>query len=173
LAVAARGACHNRSSAYEIDFSDRLDPAADVAARARAAAEAEDRAAVLDSLTLCKFLRHAFDDLYAENADLLTRITGEPFIADDLAGAGERITAVKKRFNERQGWTRALDTLPPRLLVADPAAPSRIDRHWLNHAVDAYYVARGWTADGRIPPDRWAALGLAALAPPTAGADET
>ncbi|HET7091908.1 MAG TPA: aldehyde ferredoxin oxidoreductase family protein, partial [Thermomicrobiales bacterium] len=98
LAVAARGACHNRSSAYEVDFSDRLDPEAEIAARARAAADAEDRAAVLDSLTLCKFLRHAFDDLYAENADLLTRITGEPFAADDLARIGERIATVKKRF---------------------------------------------------------------------------
>jgi aldehyde:ferredoxin oxidoreductase len=29
LAVATRGACHNRSSAYEADFSDALDPNAE------------------------------------------------------------------------------------------------------------------------------------------------
>ncbi len=165
LAVAARGACHNRSSAYEVDFSDRLEPASEMAARAQAAAEAEDRAAVLDSLTLCKFLRHAFDDLYAENADLLTRITGEPFSGDDLARSGERIANVKKRFNERQAWTRALDALPPRLLASDANAPSRIDRNWLERAIDAYYAARGWDAAGRIPPDRWTALGLPDAAP--------
>jgi aldehyde:ferredoxin oxidoreductase len=151
LAVAARGACHNRSSAYEVDLSDRLDAEADARQRAMAAAVAEDQAALLDSLTLCKFLRHALDDVHEESAALHRAVTGLPTTADDLRAAGARITEVKKRFNLAQGWTRALDTLPPRLLQGDGDAP-HIDPVWLARQIDAYYAVRGWDAEGR-PPD--------------------
>ncbi|MBX6343343.1 MAG: aldehyde ferredoxin oxidoreductase C-terminal domain-containing protein, partial [Thermomicrobiaceae bacterium] len=159
LAVATRGACHNRSSAYDVDFSDQLDPAAEALARARAAAEAEDQAALLDSLTLCKFLRHAFDDLHAEAATLFTLVTGVPTTADDLRRAGERINHVKKLFNIREGWTRADDTLPPRVLEGDAV----LTRARLDALIDAYYQVRGWDAAGRIPATRLAELGLDAL----------
>ncbi len=148
LAVAARGACHNRSSAYEVDLSDRLDPEADARERAAAAAAAEDQAALLDSLTLCKFLRHALNDVHEESAALHRAVTGLPTGADDLHAAGARINAVKKRFNLAQGWTRALDTLPPRLLQSDGEGP-HIDPTWLERQIDTYYAVRGWDGEGR------------------------
>ena len=148
LAVAARGACHNRSSAYDVDLSDRLDPAADARARAEAAAGAEDQAALLDSLTLCKFLRHAIGDVHEEGAALHRAVTGLPTTADDLHAAGARITEVKKRFNMVQGWTRALDTLPPRLLEANGATEG-ITPDWLWRQINAYYAVRGWDESGR------------------------
>ncbi|MGH2532267.1 MAG: aldehyde ferredoxin oxidoreductase family protein [Thermomicrobiales bacterium] len=159
LAVGTRGACHNRSSAYEVDFSDRLDADAAATARAEAAAAAEDQAAVLDSLTICKFLRHAFDDLYGEAAELHAHVTGLPTTGDDLRRAGERITTIKKQFNIRQGWTRADDTLPPRVLDGD----GLLNHDWLNRMVDAYYRVRGWDADGAIPADHLTRIGLADL----------
>ncbi|HEV8634397.1 MAG TPA: aldehyde ferredoxin oxidoreductase family protein [Chloroflexota bacterium] len=137
LAVGARGACHNRSTAYEVDFSDRLDPNADALTRARAAAAAEDQAAVLDSLTICKFLRHCFDDLFGEAAALHEMVTG---VRIDLRQAGARIVDLKKRFNVREGWTRADDRLPDRLF--DPAR--------LDELVGAYYQVRGWRPDGTV-----------------------
>ena len=140
LAVAARGACHNRSTAYEVDFSDRLGPDADAHARASAAAAAEDQAAVLDSLTVCKFLRHCFDDLFGETAALYLMVTG---VCIDLRRAGAGIVELKKRFNIRQGWTRADDRLPERLF--DPAR--------LDELVSAYYAVRGWRADGTPPEE--------------------
>jgi len=174
LAVAARGACHNRSSAYEVDLSDRLDPGAEAAARAEAAAAAEDQAAILDSLTLCKFLRHTFADLPAEAAALHAQVTGLPTTADDLRRAGERITTVKKLFNLRQGWTRADDTLPPRVLVDDGETPTALSRPWLDRMIDAYYQTRGWDEAGRVPPAHLERTGLADLvevaAPVGAGA---
>ncbi|MDI3341894.1 MAG: aldehyde ferredoxin oxidoreductase family protein [Sphaerobacter sp.] len=159
LAVATRGACHNRSSAYEVDFSDRLAPEAEAQARARAAAAAEDQAAVLDSLTICKFLRHCFDDLYAEAAELYRLVTGVPTSGDELRLAGERINNLKKLFNIREGWTRADDWLPDRVLGGEAGiTPER-----LTALIDAYYRVRGWDADGRIPADHLARLGLADL----------
>ena len=103
LAVSPRGACHNRSAAYEADFSGAVDRFAAEIGRGRIAAEAEDLAAVLDSLIVCKFIRKCFDDLYAEAAELYEIVTGRPTSGDDLRLAGERITTLKKLFNVRVG----------------------------------------------------------------------
>lgn len=168
FAVSTRGACHNRSSAYEVDFSDELDPSAETMAWARATARAEDRAAVLDSLTLCKFLRHCFDDFFADAAELFQLVTGRAMSAAELQVAGERINTLKKWFNLRQGWTRADDTLPPRLL-AEPATEGALTRPELDTLIQAYYRVRGWDEDGRIPPERLRTLGLAELLSPVVG----
>ena len=61
LAVNARGADHNRSGAYEADLSGRPRPPRRRRAAVAAAIETEDRAAVMDSLILCKFLRGVFE----------------------------------------------------------------------------------------------------------------
>src|SRR6202020_2680787 len=69
LAVGTRGADHNRSGAYEADFSPRTDRRHGDARSAHLAIETEDRAAVLDCLILCKFLRGVFTALAAEAAE--------------------------------------------------------------------------------------------------------
>src|SRR5205085_6172476 len=68
FAVGSRGADHNRSGAYEVDFSDRTDRFEGGPEAARLAVETEDRAALMDSLILCKFLRGIFADLFEETA---------------------------------------------------------------------------------------------------------
>jgi len=135
LAVATRGACHNRSSAYDIDLSGALAPDAEIAARVAAAIDAEDQAALMDSLTLCKFLRRCFDDLPTEAAILHHLVTGLPTAPETLLAAGAKINADKHAFNRANGWTRDLDTLPPDLAVPH-----------LSAMVDAYHRARGWEA---------------------------
>ena len=50
LAVSPRGACHNRSGAYEADFSGAIDRFKADPSRGRLVSESEDFAAVLDSL---------------------------------------------------------------------------------------------------------------------------
>ncbi len=151
LAVAARGACHNRSSAYQVDLSDQLGPEADALARAQAAAAAEDQAALLDSLTLCKFLRHALQDIHEESAALHAAVTGLPTTAEDLKRAAGEINQIKKQVNLAHGWTRADDTLPLRLLQDAGDGPP-IDPTWLDRQIRAYYGVRGWDAEGRPQP---------------------
>ena len=155
LAVSTRGACHNRSSAYEADFSAKVDRLAVDDKRGRIAAEGEDFSAVLDSLIWCKFLRKAFDDLYEESAEIYTHITGWDMSADDLRLAGERINNLKKQFNIREGWRRADDTLPLRVfqeaLPTGVAAGVGLDKQDLDMMIQGYYRARGWRKDGTIP----------------------
>ena len=67
LAVNARGADHNRSGAYEADLSGELDRLDGGVAHVAAAIETEDRAAAMDSLILCKFLRGVFERARGRN----------------------------------------------------------------------------------------------------------
>ena len=168
LATTPRGACHNRSSAYEADFSDRVDRLTVDETRGRIAADSEDFEAVLDSLIWCKFLRKAFHDFYEESAQVFTMVTGWEMTADDLRKCGERITNLKKLFNIREGWSRADDTLPQRTLEeplpTGVAAGVGLTRQELDYMIAGYYLARGWADDGMIPGDKLAELGLGELA---------
>ncbi len=156
FAITPRGACHNRTSAYEVDFSEH---AGDDRERiAVATARSEERAAVLDALPLCKFLRHCFDDFFGEAAELVRLVTGLPCDASDLRATGERIVTLKKVFNLRQGWTRSDDTLPERLLGPDGLDPAELEA-----LITAYYRIRGWTPDGLVPSTRLRELGIDAL----------
>ena len=173
LAVTPRGACHNRSSAYEADFSDRVDRLTVDARRGLIAAESEDFSAVLDSLIWCKFLRKAFHDFYQESAQVYTMITGWEMSPDDLKRAGERINNLKKLFNIREGWSRGDDTLPPRVLQeklpTGVAAGVGLTQEELDYMIAGYYRAREWTEGGLIPESKMAELGLLELLPELAG----
>jgi aldehyde:ferredoxin oxidoreductase len=168
FAVGSRGADHNRSGAYEVDFSARADRLHGAPAAAPLAVETEDRAALMDSLILCKFLRGVFTDLFAEGADLLARVTGWDVNADELHATARRIVTAKKLYNLREGWTTAEDTLPARFLSdglpAGASAGAVLPRARLQEMVRAYYAARGWDEQGHVPRGLIEALQLTDLA---------
>ena len=126
FAVGARGADHNRSGAYEVDFSDKVDRRHVTLDAVRYAIETEDKAALMDSLIICKFLRGVFEDFYAEAADMLQRVTGWDATADELRETARRIVGTKRQFNLLAGWTLDEDTLPERFLDTPlPSDPTR------------------------------------------------
>jgi aldehyde:ferredoxin oxidoreductase len=167
LAVSPRGACHNRSGAYEIDFSGDIDRFTTDARRGALVAASEDFATVLDSLIICKFLRKCFTDFYAEAAELLTHVTAWTYSKDELCRAGERIHTLKKLFNIREGWQPEDDWLPARLLAE--ALPTGVGRGAtltaveLSEMIQNYYQARGWDYRGFVPEVKLRELGLAEL----------
>jgi aldehyde:ferredoxin oxidoreductase len=158
FAVGTRGADHNRSGAYEVDFSAAADRLRGSEESARLAVETEDRAALIDSLILCKFLRGVFADLWAESAGLLQKVTGWDVTADELRADARRVVTAKKLFNVREGWTPAEDTLPRRFLheglPAGTAPGATLPAERLRAMVTAYNLARGWTPDGRVPREQ-------------------
>jgi aldehyde:ferredoxin oxidoreductase len=153
FAVGTRGADHNRSGAYEVDFSDAVDRRAVGPESVALAIETENKAALMDSLILCKFLRGVFSDFYAEAAEMLRLVTGWHITAQELRGTAAQIVTSKKRFNLRAGWTPAEDTLPHRILhqplPEDSRAQLSPDR--LAALVAAYNTARGWSPEGWLP----------------------
>lgn len=146
FAVNARGADHNRSGAYEVDFSDNVDRRNVTVDAVRYAIETEDKAALMDSLIICKFLRGVFEDFYAEAAEMLHLVTGWNTSASELRQTAKRIVHAKRKFNLLAGWTPAEDTLPERFLQSslpnDPAAT--LSREQLSAVVTEYHRQRGW-----------------------------
>ncbi|MGH7826765.1 MAG: aldehyde ferredoxin oxidoreductase family protein [Candidatus Binatia bacterium] len=164
LAVSPRGACHNRSGAYEADFSGEVDRLSVDSSRGALVAASEDFAAVLDSLIICKFLRKCFTDFYAEAASLLTKVTGWPCPDTELRRIGERVHTLKKLFNLREGWQPEDDWLPPRVLTEPlPTGVAKgvgLTAAELRGMIHSYYQARGWDENGFVPEDKLRALGL-------------
>jgi aldehyde:ferredoxin oxidoreductase len=152
FAVGARGADHNRSGAYEADFSGKVDRLHAGPEAARHAIATEDRAAVMDSLILCKFLRGAIADFYGESAAMLRAVTGADLDAAELARAADRIVLLKKCVNVREGWTAAEDTLPARFfdepLPSGVSRGARLSREQLGAMIRAYWAERGYDSVG-------------------------
>jgi aldehyde:ferredoxin oxidoreductase len=152
FAVGSRGADHNRSGAYELDFSERADRYHGTPEAARLAVETEDRAALMDSLILCKFLRGVLTDFWGECSQMLNLVTGWQTTPEQLQQTAKRIVTMKKLINIRWGWTKAEDTLPSRFLSEDlPAGLSpgaTLPRERLETMIQAYYKERGWDGEG-------------------------
>ena len=146
FAVGARGADHNRSGAYEADFSDKVDRRHATLDSVRHAIDAEDRAALMDSLIVCKFLRGVFEDFHAETAAMLRSVTGWDVTADELRETAVRIVAAKRQFNLLAGWTPAEDTLPQRFFDAPLPndARAQLSHERLDALVAEYHRQRGW-----------------------------
>ena len=146
FAVGARGADHNRSGAYEVDFSEKVDRRHVTLDAVRHAIDTEDKAALMDSLIICKFLRGVFVDFHAEAAEILRSVTGWDVSADELRETAKRIIAAKQQFNLLAGWMLEEDTLPDRFLNTplpnDPEAT--LSREMLGALVAEYHRQRGW-----------------------------
>lgn len=164
LAVGTRGACHNRSLAYEPDMKGQVDRLKAEKGRGQIAMEYEDLAAVLDSLMFCKFIRGCFNDFHEEAVEFYRLATGLDLTVEELKQVGERVCNLKKYFNIREGWSKKDDWLPARILeepLPDGSGQgTTLTPEELRLMIDDYYEARGWTEDGLIPPEKLAELGL-------------
>jgi aldehyde:ferredoxin oxidoreductase len=165
LAVNARGADHNRSGAYEADLSGDLERLDGGDAHVAAAIETEDRAAVMDSMILCKFLRGVFTDPFGEWAELLSGVTGWDVSGPELHETARRIVMAKRVYNIREGWQPDDDWLPERLLNEPITLPSgreaRLTPARLRAMIDSYYKVRGLDSEGRPGPEIAVGLRLA------------
>jgi aldehyde:ferredoxin oxidoreductase len=164
LAVSPRGACHNRSGAYEADFSGEVDRLHGDSGRGIVVAASEDFAAVLDSLIICKFLRKCFSEFYTDAAELLEHVTGWAYTGDELRLAGERIHTLKKLFNIRERWQPEDDWLPRRLLSEKLSTGVTtgvgLSPDELREMVRGYYQARQWDENGFVPEWKLKELGI-------------
>ena len=167
MAVNPRGADHNRSGAYEADLAGGHDRLAGGAAHAAAAIVTEDRAAIMDSLVLCKFLRGVFADPFPEWAALLGAVTGWDVDGTELERTAVRIVLAKRLFNLREGWTSEEDWLPERFLTEtlelDSGRIAALTPERLHTMIDAYYDGRGLDGDGLPDAEQLKALSLDVL----------
>jgi len=106
---------------------------------------------------MCVFLLDmAVPHMATENtAALMEAVTGLTYTPQEVAAVGERINNLAKAFNVREGFSRADDTLPQRLMTEALKAGSSkghlISQHDLDQMLDEYYTARGWDPATGIP----------------------
>lgn len=125
------------------------------------------RTAVTDAPTMCGFIFDmAVIGIAAQNtADLMEAVTGVSYSTDDILKVGERINNLARAFNVREGFTRADDTLPDRLMdepiSGGVSKGHSITRDELTQMLDEYYMARGWNVETGAPtPEKLSELGL-------------
>jgi aldehyde:ferredoxin oxidoreductase len=115
------------------------------------------QAATCDCAPMCKFLLDmAVPAIACQNtADLMGAITGLSLTAGDVMKVGERLTNLAKAFNVREGFTRADDTLPERLMTeplkGGASKGQLISREDLDKMLDEYYAERGWDVKTGVP----------------------
>jgi aldehyde:ferredoxin oxidoreductase len=80
---------------------------------------------------------------------------GEQYTIEELALIGERIWNMEREFNNRAGFTKADDSLPPRLTSVEGAAktgPAKGRFNELATMLPLYYEARGWDSPKAARP---------------------
>ena len=129
------------------------------------------RAATCDCATMCAFiLDTALPATGAQNtAALMEAVTWLTFTPDEVQKVGERLNNVAKAFNVREGFTRADDTFPERLMTeplkAGASKGQVISKDDLKQMLDEYYAARGWDVKTGSPTRaKFVELGLAYVA---------
>ena len=129
------------------------------------------RTAVTDAPTMCGFIFDmALVHMAAENISaLMEGVTGQIYTPDEVLQVGERINNLARAFNVREGFTRADDTLPERLLT-EPLKGGASKGHFISKdelkmMLDEYYEARGWDLQTGAPTkEKLNELGLAYVA---------
>src|SRR5512143_2773493 len=164
-ATSNRGACHMRGNmlGLEVLGLPKLIDRFQVQGKSGYVILHQNTAAAIDSLVICKFTHMGVAEEYF--ARVLSSVTGVPYATGDLIKAGERTYNLERLYNIREGFTRADDTLPSRLLnEAVPAGPSKGWVNQLEPMLVEYYRARGWDQNGVPQAKKLADLQLAELA---------
>lgn len=160
-ATSNRGGCHMRGYMIMPEilghpvFLDRFA----TAGKPEIVALFQDIAAVVDSAILCRFLQFAMG--ISSFSEMLRTVTGLDYSDEELLAAGRRIYTLERLFNNRAGFTRADDTLPPRFFQEEfQTGSSRHRVVRLEEMLDRYYAVRGWDEQGIPTAATRAELGL-------------
>lgn len=163
-ATSPRGACHNKSDYFFVDWG-QADPSLGLdfmdqragAEKAVNVVRHQNWRSVTDSLIMCLFSNIAPEMVI----ELINAACGIDFSMEDLMLCGERGWNLKRVINHRLGLTRQNDTLPKALLepLSDGSSAGFIPD--LPAMLAEYYTARGWDeSTGKPTIEKLAALGL-------------
>ena len=89
---------------------------------------------------------------------LRCQLTGRQWTADEMGEVGRRVLNIGRAFNQREGFNRAHDTIPKRLVKdalggEGPAAGQKIPQEAFEDMLDQYYEVMGWDKNGMMPEE--------------------
>lgn len=161
-ATTNRGGCHVRGymTAPEIlGIPEKIDNLA-IEGKAGWVKIFQDLTAAVDASGMCLFVTLGLIGA-AEIAEQIKTATGIDYTAEEILAAGERIWNLERLFNLKNGFTKADDTLPSRLLKdAMKFGPNKGQVCKLDVMLPEYYQARGWDKNGVPTKEKLAELSL-------------
>jgi aldehyde:ferredoxin oxidoreductase len=174
-ATAYTGADHNRGYAFQEIFGIPVPYAVDrfaVEGKGKLTKWNQDvRMVTCDCATMCAFLLDMAVPHMAINntANLMEAVTGVSYTPDEIQKVGERLNNLARAFNVREGFTRADDRLPERLMtepLKDGASKGHyISKRDLEQMLNEYYAERGWDIETGMPTrGKLVELGLESVA---------
>ncbi|HHW56011.1 MAG TPA: aldehyde ferredoxin oxidoreductase family protein [Firmicutes bacterium] len=160
-ATSNRGGCHVRgymTSVEVLGIPEKLDPLV-TDEKAGWLKIFQDLTAVVDSTGICLFTTFAIG--LPEVANMLRAAVGWTTSDEEILQIGERIWNLERLFNLRAGFTKADDTLPPRLMEEPlPSGPAKGKVNELEVMLKEYYQVRGWNEEGVPTEEKMAELSL-------------
>ena len=115
------------------------------------------KTSTMDCAPMCGFLLDmAVPPTACQNtASLMEALTGLSFTPKVVMEVGQRVNNLARVFNVREGFTRADDTLPERLMTeplkAGASKGQLISKADLDTMLDEYYSLRGWDVKTGTP----------------------
>jgi len=163
-ATSPRGACHNQSDYFSVDWghtNDRLGieyfERHAQAEKAANVARHQDWRTVFNAVVMCIFANVEPD----EQVQLINAACGLEWSVEDMVKAGERAWNLKRAINNRLGLNAQNDKLPKELMTPMPDGGSAGFVPNLEGMLFAYYQHRGWDEKtGRPLRGRLIKLGL-------------
>ena len=153
-AVSDRGACHMRAYAPNEEVFAASIPPYTPEGKGQMVYNLGEFNAIKFSLCICDFWGTISYDIMAE---LLTLVTGREWTAEEMGEVGRRVLNIGRAFNQREGFNRAHDTVPKRVvkdaLKSGPAAGQVIPPEAFEDMLNQYYEVMGWNEDGTMPEE--------------------
>ncbi len=150
-AVSPRGACHRRAWPPAKEILGGVPPYT-IEGKGEMIRDLYRENCIFHSLLVCdmpaKFIPLSLDDY----ACYYEAVTGAEISLEDFRAMAGRTETLIRMFNNREGFTRADDTLPDRTLNEPlPDGPGRgqcIGQENLDRMIDDFYASQGWDAHG-------------------------
>lgn len=143
-ATSARGACHLRGTFYKAELSNQIHPDT-IEGKAELMIDYEDRAALFDTLILCRFFRDFIPWEHLET--IIHGTTGIHLNQTQLRQIANRITEMTRYFNHREGIGKSHDCLPPYILNNKNEQGRSISPAELNTMISEYNTIRSNQAE--------------------------
>ena len=161
FATSNRGGCHVRgymTSPEILGLPQKLDPLV-TTDKPQWLIIFQDLTSVVDSIGICLFTTFAIG--LPEISQMIRTAIGCDCSDEEILRAGERIWNLEKLFNIKAGFTKADDTLPPRLLTEPlPEGPAKGRVVELDIMLNEYYSLRGWDTEGNPTEDKLKELSI-------------
>jgi aldehyde:ferredoxin oxidoreductase len=130
----------------------------------------QDIFTIIDAAGLCVFvaIRYTLDTpngyVPTRLTEMVKQATGAGYTPESLLEAADRVYTLERLFLTKAGFSRADDTLAPRMFEPMPSGPIQGEVFELDRVLDDYYVERGWDTNGIPTLEKLESLGIAQYA---------